>query len=40
LPPHCDSMDGPVAEAAQKALEKENVNLVLCYFCITLWSYG
>lgn len=26
---HCDSMDGPVVNLAQKALEKGNVNLVL-----------
>jgi len=29
MPPHCDTMDGPVVKAAQKALEKENVNLIL-----------
>lgn len=28
---HCDSMDGPVVVAAQKALEKGNVNLVLIW---------
>ena len=25
---HCDTMDGPVVKAAQKALAKRNVNLV------------
>lgn len=28
---HCDTLDGPVAEAAYKALETGNVNLVLPY---------
>jgi hypothetical protein len=28
---HCDSLDGPVAKAAQKALEDGNVNPVLAY---------
>lgn len=28
---HCDSMDGPVVEAAQEALETGNVNLVLIW---------
>jgi hypothetical protein len=28
---HCDGMDGPVVEAAQKALEASNVNLVLIW---------
>jgi hypothetical protein len=28
---HCDSLDGPVAKAAQKALETGNVNPVLAY---------
>lgn len=31
MPPHCDSMDGPVVTAAKKALETENVNLILPY---------
>ena len=31
MPPHCDSMDGPVVAAARHALEKENVNLILPY---------
>ena len=29
MPPHCDSMDGPVVKAARRALEAEDVNLVL-----------
>ena len=28
---HCDGMDGPVVKAAQKALETNNVNLVLIW---------
>lgn len=28
---HCDSMDGPVVKAAQKALEEQNVDLVLIW---------
>lgn len=28
---HCDTLDGPVVTAAQKALESENVNLVLVW---------
>lgn len=31
MPPHCDSLDGPVVKAAIAALEAENVNLVLPY---------
>ena len=31
MPPHCDSLDGPVVGAARMALEKEDVNLVLPY---------
>jgi hypothetical protein len=31
MPPHCDSMDGPVVKAAIKALNEKNVNLVLPY---------
>jgi hypothetical protein len=27
MPPHCDSMDGPVVTAARRALEKEDVNV-------------
>ncbi len=29
MPPHCDSMDGPVVKAAMRALEAEDVNLIL-----------
>ncbi|MCH7229586.1 DUF6448 family protein [Glycomyces sp. L485] len=29
MPPHCDSMDGPVATAARRALEESNVALAL-----------
>ncbi|GLB65583.1 DUF6448 family protein [Arthrobacter mangrovi] len=29
MPPHCDTMDGPVVSAAKTALEKRNVDLVL-----------
>jgi hypothetical protein len=28
---HCDTMDGPVVKAAQKALETSNVNFVLIW---------
>jgi hypothetical protein len=31
MPPHCDSMDGPVVKVARQALEAENVNLILPY---------
>ena len=31
MPPHCDSMDGPVVTAARQALEKGNVELILPY---------
>jgi hypothetical protein len=31
MPPHCDSMDGPVVKAAMKALETGDVNLILPY---------
>jgi len=31
MPPHCDSLDGPVVTAARVALEAENVNLILPY---------
>lgn len=31
MPPHCDSLDGPVVTAARRALEKKDVNLVLPY---------
>ncbi len=29
MPPHCDTMDGPVVKAAKIALETGNVNLIL-----------
>ncbi|MCE5297219.1 MAG: DUF6448 family protein [Euryarchaeota archaeon] len=29
MPPHCDTMDGPVVKACRKAFETDNVNLVL-----------
>ena len=29
MPPHCDTLDGPVVSAAKKALETGNVNLIL-----------
>ena len=28
---HCDTMDGPVVKAAQKALEKRDLNLILIW---------
>lgn len=31
MPPHCDSMDGPVVTAASNALDAGNVNLILPY---------
>lgn len=31
MPPHCDSMDGPVVTAARKALDERNVDLILPY---------
>ncbi|MFA6673354.1 MAG: DUF6448 family protein [Methanoculleus sp.] len=31
MPPHCDTRDGPVVRAAEKALEKGNVNYVLIW---------
>lgn len=31
MPPHCDSMDGPVVTAARHALDATNVELVLPY---------
>ena len=31
MPPHCDSMDGPVVIAARQALDKEDVSLILPY---------
>lgn len=31
MPPHCDTMDGPVVKTAMKALEAENVDIILPY---------
>ena len=31
MPPHCDSMDGPVVRAAIRALNARDVELVLPY---------
>lgn len=31
MPPHCDSLDGPVVAAARQSLEAEDVELVLPY---------
>lgn len=31
MPPHCDTLDGPVVQAAIKALEAEDVDLILPY---------
>ena len=31
MPPHCDSLDGPVVTAARRALEADDVDLVLPY---------
>lgn len=31
MPPHCDTLDGPVVQAAIRALDAGNVNLVLPY---------
>jgi hypothetical protein len=31
MPPHCDSLDGPVVAAAREALRREDVSLVLPY---------
>lgn len=31
MPPHCDSLDGPVVRAAQRALDAGNVAFVLPY---------
>jgi hypothetical protein len=31
MPPHCDTLDGPVVKAATSALEKANVKLILPY---------
>jgi hypothetical protein len=31
MPPHCDAIDGPVVRAAMKALEAEDVTIILPY---------
>jgi hypothetical protein len=31
MPPHCDSLDGPVVTAARDALQQNNVQLALPY---------
>ena len=31
MPPHCDSMDGPVVRMARKALDAGNIDLILPY---------
>ena len=31
MPPHCDTMDGPVVKAAKQALEAKDVNVILAY---------
>ncbi|WP_216699409.1 DUF6448 family protein [Actinotalea ferrariae] len=31
MPPHCDSLDGPVVTAARRALDADDVNLLLPY---------
>ena len=31
MPPHCDTRDGPIAEAVSKALEAGNVNFILIW---------
>jgi hypothetical protein len=31
MPPHCDSLDGPVVTAARQALEREDVAIILPY---------
>lgn len=31
MPPHCDSLDGPVVRAARQALDREDVTLILPY---------
>ena len=31
MPPHCDSLSGPVVKMAKKALETGNVNFILPY---------
>ncbi len=31
MPPHCDTLDGPVVKAARRALDAGNVNLILLW---------
>lgn len=31
MPPHCDTMDGPIVKADTKALEAEDINIILPY---------
>ena len=31
MPPHCDSMDGPIVRAAREALDTQNVEVILPY---------
>ena len=31
MPPHCDSMDGPVVNAARQALDTGNIDIILAY---------
>ncbi len=31
MPPHCDTMDGPIVKMAQKALDEKNIDLILPY---------
>lgn len=31
MPPHCDSLDGPVVSAAREALDREEVEIILAY---------
>lgn len=38
MPPHCDSLDGPVVTAARRALEEGDVGLVLPYVFEPGWE--
>lgn len=31
MPPHCDTMDGPVVKAARRALQAKDANIILAY---------
>ena len=31
MPPHCDTMDGPVVKAAKRALQAKDANIILAY---------